>query len=294
MTIDPAPSFHQNPSLPTLSLPAGSCDTHCHVFGPQAVFPYPEDASFRPADAPKETLFALHDRLGIERCVVVQSGCHGFDNRVVFDAMEARPGRYLGVALLPPDVGDDVLADAAARGIRGIRYNFMPHLTASASPQDLVALSARLADHGMHLQIHLTPSLLDEIGAVLRKAHTPVVIDHMARIEAARGPDQPAFETLLRLLEDEKFWVKVSGSERSSAKPYPYPDAVPLARTLVETYPDRVLWGTDWPHPNFTGAPPDDGLLVDLLAEIAPSPALLQALLVDNPARFYRFAEASA
>ena len=283
------PSFHPAPSAPTIALPKGACDTHCHVFGPQARFPYPEGVAFRPADAPKERLFALHDKLGIERCVIVQSGCHGFDNSAMLDAMAARPGRYLGIALVPIDVSDTTLADLAAKGVRGVRFNFMPHLQVGASAQDIVAFSHRLVAHDMHLQIHVAPTLIAETGATLADAATPVVIDHMARINAAEGPDQAPFAALMALMENEKFLVKVSGSERASAPGAPYDDAVPFAQRLVQTYPDRVLWGTDWPHPNLAGGPPDDGVLVDLIARIAPDPGHLTALMVDNPARFYRF-----
>lgn len=282
-------TYMEKPTRPSLKLPAGSCDTHCHVFGPQARFPYPQDVAFRPADAPKEALFALHDLLGIERCVIVQSGCHGFENDVVFDAMDARPGRYLGIALLPTTVSDDVLADFAARGMRGVRFNFMPHLAATATPHEVVEFSRRLARYEMHLQVHMAPTLLEELLPVLAGAATPVVIDHMGRIDASKGRRQAPFEALLRAMEDERFLVKVSGSERSSSTGAPYADATPFARLLVETFPDRVLWGTDWPHPNLAGGPPDDGVLVDLLDSIAPTPALMQALMVDNPAKFYRF-----
>jgi 2-pyrone-4,6-dicarboxylate lactonase len=282
-------TYNPTPSRPTLRLPAGACDTHVHVFGPQLRYPYPDTARFRPADAPRETLFALHDFLGIERCVIVQSACHGYDNTPVLDAIGAGSGRYLGVALAPLAVSDDALAAFAAGGIRGIRFNFMRHLAKGATPEQIVAFSARLAEHDLHLQVNMEPELIDEVGPWLRQACTPVVIDHMGRINAALGLDQPAFASLCALLEQPNFMVKVSGSERTSAQGAPYADAVPLARTLVERFPSQVLWGTDWPHANLAGGPPDDGLLVDLLQQIAPDEAQRHALLVRNPARFYRF-----
>lgn len=289
MTAAAELTYMATPSRPSLRLPAGACDTHCHVFGPQSCFPYPSDVTFKPADAPKEVLFALHDMLGIERCVIVQSGCHGFDNDVVLDAMQARPGRYLGIALLPITVSNDILADFAASGFRGVRFNFMPHLAATATPQDVVEFSRRLADYDMHLQIHMAPSLLEELLPVLADAATSVVIDHMGRIDAAAGRNQVPFNTLMRAMQNKRFLVKVSASERASKLGAPYDDAVPFARQLVETFPDRVLWGTDWPHPNLAGGAPDDGVLVDLIGSIAPTQALMQALMVDNPARFFRF-----
>jgi 2-pyrone-4,6-dicarboxylate lactonase len=289
MTSQPAPSYLSSPSCPSLRLPAGACDAHCHIFGPQSVFPFADERSFTPADAPKETLFALHAMLGLAHSVIVQSGCHGFDNRVVADALAAKKGAYRGVALLPTTVPDDELRRLDALGFRGIRFNFMKHLGKSAPIADVVALGDRLASLGWHLQIHLESSLIAEFAPVLRRSAVPVVIDHMGRVDAALGLDQPAFRHLLALMEDERFWVKVSGCDRSSRLPSPYEDAAPFARKLVAEFGDRAVWGTDWPHPNPAGAIPDDGALVDLIAAIAPSTAQQEALLVDNPQRLYRF-----
>jgi len=288
--VSERPSYHPDPSTPTLRLPARSCDAHCHVFGPQAVFPYAPDARFRPADAPKERLFALHERLGIGTCVVVQSGCHGFDNSVVADALAARPGTYRGVALLPADVGTATLETLDAQGFRAVRFNFMAHLAQSAGIEEVIAMGPRLQPLGWHLQLHFDSALLGELMPAMRRTVVPVVIDHMARIDAAQGMDQPVIQHLLALMEDDRFWVKVSGCDRSSGLGPPYADAVGLARVLMARFPDRVLWGTDWPHPNHAGPVPDDGALVDLIAQIAPTAAAQQALLVDNPQRLYRFA----
>ncbi len=288
--MNPAPpTFHPAPRDAAITLPRGATDTHCHVFGPVDRFPFAPESGFKPGDAPKETLFALHDRYGIERCVVVQSGCHGFDNSATADAIAARPGRYLGVALLPLDVPDDVIRSHDAQGFRAIRFNYMAHLTPGAPPEALPALGARLAQLGWHLQIHMESSLIAPMAASLAVCPCPVVIDHMGRIDASEGPDQAPFAALLRLMENEHVSVKVSGSERASRQDAPYTDAVPFARQLVDMYPERTLWGTDWPHPNFRAAPPDDGVLFDLISEIAPTPAARQALMVDNPARLYGF-----
>ncbi|WP_445682518.1 amidohydrolase family protein [Radicibacter daui] len=284
-----ARTFIDTPRKPHIRLPAGACDTHCHVFGPVAKFPYAPESKFRPGEAPKERLFALHDMAGIERCVVVQSGCHGFDNAVTADAIAARKGRYLGVALLPPGVSDEEIARHDRQGFRAIRFNYMGHLAPGATMDELRALGRRLPDFGWHLQLHMEAALIEEMAPVIRELPLPVVIDHMGRVDASLGLDQAPFTALMKLLEKEHVWVKVSGSERSSRQEAPYADAVPFARTLVETFSDRVLWGTDWPHPNFRADPPDDGVLFDLLAQIAPTPALLQALMVDNPQRLYRF-----
>jgi 2-pyrone-4,6-dicarboxylate lactonase len=284
----PRPSYHPSPSAPGLRLPARACDAHFHVFGPQAAFPFAEGRPFTPADAPKEKLFALHALLGIERGVFVQSTCHGFDNRVVEDVLAARPRAYRGIALLPPSVDVAELRRLDALGFRGVRFNFMKHLGKAPPVAEAIALGERLASLGWHLQIHLEAALIEELAPVLRRSAVPVVIDHMGRVDAALGLEQPAFRALLGLMQDPRFWVKVSGCERISRQAMPFADAIPFARKLVAEFGERTLWGTDWPHPNLA-AVPDDGKLVDLLAGIAPSEAQRQALLVDNPQRLYRF-----
>lgn len=286
------PSYHPNPSKPSITLPAGATDCHCHVFGPADVFPYAPDRTYTPgADAPKEKLFALHDAMGLQRCVIVQAGCHGFDNSVVADAIAARPGTYLGIALLRADTPLAQLRDLHAQGFRGVRFNFMRHLGAGASLDAVIAMTGRLAEVGWHLQVHVESALLAEMVPGLKRSAVPVVIDHMARVDASEGLDQPPFVELRRLLESDGFWVKVSGSERASRQGAPYHDGAAFARALVAGHGDRVLWGTDWPHPNFAGPVPDDGALVDLIAEIAPDERTRRALLVDNPARLYGFGE---
>ncbi len=282
------PSYHPSQSAPRLRLPPGACDAHFHVFGPQAVFPFAEGRPFTPADAPKEKLFALHARLGIERGVFVQSTCHGFDNRVLEDVLAARPRAYRGIALLPTDVPAAELRRLDGLGFRGVRFNFMRHLGKAPPVAEAIALGERIAELGWHLQIHLEAALIEELAPVFKRSPVPVVIDHMGRVDAALGLEQPAFRALIDLMQDARFWVKVSGCERISRQAMPFADAIPFARKLVAEFGERSLWGTDWPHPNLA-AVPDDGQLVDLLAEIAPSPAQRQALLVDNPQRLYRF-----
>lgn len=282
-------TYNLTPSRPIVKLPAGAADCHCHVFGPQATFPYAKDAKFRPGDAPKEKLFELHDMLGIERCVVVQSGCHGYDNSVTADTLAARPGRYLGIALLPIDVSDNELNKLQNQGFRGVRFNYMAHLQGGASTSDLQRFAERLAKRNWHLQIHMDSSLIETMTSTLVSLPVKVVVDHMGRFDASQGMHQPPFEALQELLKNDHLWVKVSGSERCSRQDAPYSDATPFARQLVEKFPDRVVWGTDWPHPNFRAEPPDDGVLVNLLAEIAPTQEQLKTLLVDNPIKLYGF-----
>lgn len=285
----PAPSI--SPRADSLPLPAGSCNAHVHVFGPRERFPYARDAGFIPeADAPKEALYALNDGLGLTRCVVVQSTCHGRDNSAAEDAVRSRAGSYVGIALVGADVADSELRRLNEAGFRGVRFNYMSHLGASTPLDDVLALAGRIEPLGWHLQIHFDSSLIAELAPALKRSPVPVVIDHMGRVDASLGLEQPAFGALRRLLEDERFWVKVSGCDRSSRQGPPYADAVPFARRLVAEFPQRTLWGTDWPHPNISGPIPDDRLLAGLLAEIAPDALSLQRLLVDNPQRLYRFA----
>ena len=285
--LKPILTFNPKPSHPTLRLPAGACDSHVHVFGPAAQFAFSETRNFTPVDAPKEILFELHQHLGISRCVIVQSAIHGFDNRAVEDAIVGGGGRYLGVALVPHDVPDAELQRLKVAGFRGVRFNFMKHLAQGATAQQVVDLTQRLAPLGLHLQVHFDSSLIHDLAPIFRKSAVPVVIDHMGRIDAALGADHADFRALCTLMEDVRFHVKVSGADRIDPQP-PYRQGAALARQLVESFPDRCFWGTDWPHPNHTHVP-DDGALVDLIGSIAPTPELLGKLLVQNPQRFYQF-----
>lgn len=283
----PVLTYTLQPGTPALKLPPLACDAHVHVFGPAIRFPYAASRNFTPVDAPKETLFALHRQLGIGRCVIVQSAVHGFDNRVVEDAIQAGAGRYLGVALVPVNVADSELHRLAAVGFRGVRFNFMKHLAAAASVDEIMALTHRLKDAGLHLQVHFESSLVHSLAAPLSRSAVPVVIDHMGRVDASLGAEHADFAALYQLLKNPLFYVKVSGIDRIDPNP-PYATGVALARMLVESYPERCLWGTDWPHPNHTHVP-DDGMLVDALTAMAPTEKLLEQVLVHNPQRLYRF-----
>lgn len=277
--------------MPTV-LPPGACNAHCHVFGPRERFPYAADATFVPKeDAPKEALFALNDRLGLERCVVVQSACHGFDNSATQDALTSRPGSYRGIALLPTNVEEVELKRLHAAGFRGVRFNFMGHLGRHVPVDEVLSLAARFAPLGWHLQIHGDPSLLTDLAPAFHSSPVPVVIDHIGRIDAAQGVGQPDFQALLRLMSDDRFWVKVSGMDRITRLGPPYVDAQPFARTLIAEFGDRVVWGNDWPHPNHAGPVPDEEQLVALIDEIAPTESARHALLVRNPERLYQFGD---
>lgn len=289
----PTLTYQPKPTTPTIKLPPMSCDSHVHVFGPAARFAYAPGRKFTPVDAPKEKLFALHRQLGIERCVIVQSVLHGFDNRVVEDAIAAGAGRYLGVALVPVNVAESELRRLAARGFRAVRFNFMRHLENTASVEQVLALTPRLRAAGLHLQVHFESALVHTLAAALARSAVPVVIDHMGRVNASLGAAHDDFAALYALLKNPLFYVKVSGIDRIDPafdRVPPYAQGVALARLLVESYPDRCLWGSDWPHPNHHHIP-DDGVLVDALARIAPEPRQLEQLLVHNPQNLFRFVQ---
>ena len=281
------PSFKLNPNKPKLKLPLGSWDTHCHVFGPTKKYPYAATSTVNFVDAPKEKLFALHAMLGIERCVIVHTAAHGMDLRVTEDALAAKGGKYLGIALLPPTASDAELRRLDGLGFRGARFNFMPHLHRSYTFEQVMAFLPRLAEINWHLQIHMEGTMLPDMAPALEHSPVPVVIDHIARIDAGLGMDQAQFKSLLHLMQNNKFWVKVSGCDRITRTGPPYADALPFARKLVTEFPDRAVWGTDWPHPHHKGPIPDDGELVDLIGEIAPTDELRRKLMADNPRRLY-------
>tara|TARA_R100000365_G_scaffold1443_1_gene4981 strand:+ start:13259 stop:14125 length:867 start_codon:yes stop_codon:yes gene_type:complete len=278
---------HPSPKKPDLVLPEGACDAHCHVFGPGDIFPYSSSATYRPEDAPKERLFALHKHLGLSRSVIVQASCHGTDNRAMIDALRAGAGNYRGIAMVERDVTEAELQDLHEAGVRGVRFNFVAHLGDAANQDAVRDIVAKIKPLGWHIVVHFDSHWLKDLAPFLKELDIVTVIDHMGRIDAGAGVGQQAFQLLLELMEDERFWVKVCGSERLSRSEPPFHKAAEYGRLLVEKFPYRVLWGTDWPHPNINVNMPDDGELVDLLKIIAPTPESLQRLVVDNPTRLY-------
>ena len=280
-------TYWEDVQTPTLKLPSLSCDAHCHIFGPAEKFSYASDRSFTPVDAPKEKLFALHKKLGIERCVIVQSALHGFDNSVVVDAMQARPGEYFGVALTSASVTSDELKNMYQQGFRGVRFNFMAHLKNSDSMEDILELTKRLEPLGMHLQVHFSSDLIHDLAPQLKQSAVPVMIDHIARVDASKGVEHADFQKLLHLLDDHKFYVKVSGIDRIDKVP-PYDQGVALAKTLVDRFTEKCVWGTDWPHPNHHHMPHDE-ILLDSIARIADSENKIKHIMVSNPEKFYQF-----
>jgi 2-pyrone-4,6-dicarboxylate lactonase len=278
-----------NTRTPEYEAPPRACDAHCHVFGPGDVFPYAPTRRYTPPDSPKEKLRKLHDKLGIERAVIVHASCHGVDPSVTLDAIAWSGGRYLGVCNADESFTEEKFDELHDGGMRGVRFNFVKHLGGPPDLDRMRAIIARIEHLPWHVELHFDAKDLLEFETVLDEVPLPIIIDHMGRIPVADGLDQEPFQALLRKLrESEKLWVKVSGSERISAAGPPFSDAVPFARACIDVAPDRVVWGTDWPHPNVK-IMPNDGDLVDLIPEMAPDAGIRQKLLVDNPANLYGF-----
>jgi 2-pyrone-4,6-dicarboxylate lactonase len=283
----PPPDPH--PKKPRLVLPPLACDSHFHVFGPHKTFPYAPDRTFTPADAPKEDLFRLHAFLGFERGVFVQSSCHGHDHAALVDLLAAGNGRYRGVALLTPAMSEAEVDRLDEAGVRGVRLHFhFPHLGAPMPREDMRKVIALAEPYGWHIAMHLGGHGVVDHYEFITSIEAPVVIDHMARIDVGEGLNGKAFSVLRRLLDRGNIWVKLSGADRITKQSYPYADAMPFARALAAHAPERVVWGTDWPHPNHK-AVPNDGDLVDLIADIAPDEKTRQRMLVDNPAKLFGF-----
>ncbi len=271
---------------PAFQLPAGSTDAHCHVFGPGDVFPYAPNRRYTPEDAPKEMLKALHDHLGVERAVIVQASCHGSDNRAMLDALAWRPDHYRGVAILDENTSGNDIAMMARAGVRGARFNFVKHLGGSPNMDVFNNILRRIKPLGWHVVLHVDAPDIIPLSDMIRTLTLPFIIDHMGRVPAKDGVDQKPLLALLDLAKLDRCWIKVCGSERIDFPPYD--KAVPIAKKIVDTIPDRVLWGTDFPHPNSTHEA-DEADLVDLVPKIAPDPAVQKKLLVDNPAKLYGF-----
>ena len=277
-----------NPVKPALVLPPGACDAHCHVFGPANRFPYAADRSYTPPDAPVEHLRKLHAHLGISRAVIVHASCHGSEMDVTLDAIASSNDTYRGVAVVEDSVTDRELERLHAGGIRGIRFNFVKHLGGVPDLAVFYRLLARIKPLGWHIVLHFDAGDLIEQQALLKRIDVPFIIDHMGRVKAVDGLQQKPFQELLALFRGNPLaWIKICGAERVSVGKRPFRDAVPFAQALIGIDPGRLLWGTDWPHPNISKDMPNDGELVDLLGEMCPDAAVRKRILVDNPTRMY-------
>jgi 2-pyrone-4,6-dicarboxylate lactonase len=288
--------WYSGPSQPRFKLPAGAVDAHCHVFGPGAQFPYAPERKYTPCDASKDQLFALRDHLGFDKNVIVQATCHGTDNRALVDALRASGNKARGVATVGRNVTDAELQDLHAAGVRGTRFNFVKRLADFTPREVLLEIANRIAPLGWHVVVYFEAQDLPALYDFFTTLPTTVVVDHMGRPDVTKPVDGPEFALFVKMMrEHSHIWSKVSCPERLSVdgppalngEQHPYRDVVPFARHLVETFPERVLWGTDWPHPNLKNHMPDDGLLVDYIPSIATTPELQHKLLVDNPTRLY-------
>jgi 2-pyrone-4,6-dicarboxylate lactonase len=288
--------WYAEPAQPRFQLPPGSVDAHCHVFGPGETFPYAPERKYTPCDASRHQLFALRDHLGFDKNVIVQATCHGADNSAMLDALAAAGGRARGVATVRRDVTDAQLQSMHAAGVRGVRFNFVKRLVDFTPREELMDIAARIAPLGWHVVVYFEAVDLPELWDFFTALPTTLVIDHMGRPDVRKPVDGVEFELFMTLMrEHANVWTKVSCPERLSVggpraldgERHAYRDVVPFARRIVESFPDRVLWGTDWPHPNLKDHMPDDGLLVDFIPHIAVTPELQRKLLVDNPMRLY-------
>ncbi|MEM9135609.1 MAG: amidohydrolase family protein [Actinomycetota bacterium] len=270
--------------------PPLACDAHCHVFGPADRFPFSSTRTYTPPDSGIDDFGRLQARLGLQRAVFVQASCHGADNAAMLDAIDRGAGRYAGVAMIDPTFTDDDLAHLDANQVRGIRFNFVAHLGGAPDLDVFRQLVGRVAPLGWHIVLHLDARDFARYSSLLDALPVPYIIDHMARVPAADGLDQEPFQRLLERFDtDERCWVKISCAERlTEGRVAPYDDVVPFARALVDCAPDRLLWGTDWPHPNLVDMP-DEGELLDLLAAFVPDEVARTRILVDNPAVLYDF-----
>lgn len=285
-------SWHPNPSKPTYTPPPGAVDAHCHVFGPMAQFPFSPKAKYLPEDAGPDMLFALRDHLGFEKNVIVQASCHGTDNAATLDAIAKSEGKARGVAVVDPAISDNELTRLHEGGIRGIRFNFLKRLVDNA-PKDQFLEVARRLPKGWHVVIYFEADILEELKPFMAAIPVPIVIDHMGRPDVTQGPDGPDMRAFRKLLDSRQdIWFKPTCPDRLDARKEggmgdPWDNFAAAVAPLVADYPDRCIWGTDWPHPNMQDEVPDDGHIVDMIPRIAPTEELQAKLLVENPNRLY-------
>ena len=280
--------YHPAPKTPDFKLPDGAVDAHCHVFGPAAEFPFARERKYTPCDAGKADLYALRDHLGFTRNVIVQATCHGTDNRAMIDACRSAGDLARGIASVGADITEAEIREMHEAGVRGVRFNFVKRLVDDTPKEVFLAIADKIKGFGWHIVVYFEAQDLEEIEPFLKQLPTTVVVDHMGRPDVSKGVDHPDFQRFIRLMEGNKnIWSKVTCPERLSLQGPPYKDVVAYCAEIVARFPDRVLWGTDWPHPNMKSHMPDDGALVDFIPRIAPTKALQQQLLVGNPMRLY-------
>jgi predicted TIM-barrel fold metal-dependent hydrolase len=284
----------REPTPPQVPLPPNACDTHAHVFGPATAFPYAADRSYTPPDAPLAKYLGMLDTLGFARGVLVQGSAHGRDNGAMLDALRRHPARLRGVAVADASIPAATLRDWHGQGVRGLRFNHFfrggqLHYRGGVPLDDARKLAGVMRDLGWHMQLWIDVKDLPETAPILAAIGLPVVIDHMGRTDARAGTGSAGFQSLVRLVGEGKAWVKLSGAHRLSLDAPDYPDAKPFHEALVRANPERLVWGTDWPHPRIESAMPDAGHLLDLFTAWTPDAAIRRRILVDNPAALYDF-----
>lgn len=281
-------SWTNSPSKPAYTPPPGAIDAHCHVFGPQALFPFSDKAKYIPEDAGPDKLFALRDMLGFSRSVIVQASCHGTDNSATLHAIAEANGTARGVAVVDPAIPEDDLYRLHEGGMRGIRFNFLKRLVEHAPKDKFIEVANRLPA-GWHVVVYFEADILDELRPFFDAIQVPIVVDHMGRPDVRQGPDGPDMEAFRAFLDSRQdIWFKPTCPDRLEfPKTPPWDDFARSVAPLVADYPDRCVWGTDWPHPTMEGQIPDDGSIVDMIPRIAPTEELQRKLLIDNPLRLY-------
>ena len=280
--------WHPNPSKPKFVVPKGAVDAHCHVFGPGDIFPFAPERKYTPCDASWEQLFALRDFLGFEKNVVVQATCHGSDNSAMLDVLDRSNGMARGVATVTPSITSEELQSMHDRDVRGVRFNYVKRLVDPKPDEYYRGIIEKIKPLGWHVVLYFEPSDLAEKYDFFTSLGVPVVVDHMGRPDVTKPVDNPEFDLFVKFMAENDVWCKVSCPDRITKSGSPlYADVVPFAKKIVELFPDRVLWGTDWPHPNMKTEMPDDGILVDYVPSIATTPELQEKLLVTNPNKLY-------
>ncbi|MEK9641775.1 MAG: amidohydrolase family protein [Paracoccaceae bacterium] len=280
--------FHPNPKKPDFQLPKGAVDAHCHVFGPSPEFPFAPERKYTPCNAGKEKLFELRDHLGFTRNVIVQATCHGKDNRAMMDACRASGGLARGVASVGADITKEELSDMHEAGVRGVRFNFVKRLVDATPKSVFLEIAAKIQDFGWSTVVYFEAQDLEDLEPFLQELPGIIVIDHMGRPNVKNGVEHIDFKRFISLMENNpSIWSKVTCPERLTIAGPPYDDVVPFYQAIVDRFEDRVLWGTDWPHPNMKSHMPDDGALVDYIPRIARTVQQQEKLLVTNPMRLY-------
>ena len=280
--------FHPNPKIPDFVLPGGAVDAHCHVFGPSPEFPFAPERKYTPCNASKDDLFALRDHLGFSRNVIVQATCHGKDNSAVVDACRAGGDLARGIASVGADIKHEELAEMHDAGVRGVRFNFVKRLVDATPKEAFIAIAEKIQEFGWSIVVYFEASDLEELEPFLKQLPGIVVVDHLGRPDVTKGVNHPDFTRFIDFMtKNENIWTKVTCPERLTATGAPYDEVVPYYQAIVDRFEDRVLWGTDWPHPNMKSHMPDDGALVDYIPRIARTHEQIHKLLVTNPMRLY-------